>query len=229
MGGVPGLPRSVNNEDGSNASSESEESEAGSTLGAGLETGVGFERLTVAEGLMSSFRLEEEATGFGGCAFGVTLWMTFLMMVTPEGLGFWWPGFLSKKFIGEDRLPRLSTMCGIVFSLSRGSPQRSISPLIQAASHRGQHHHQLHSTTLADLYLHFFSSVLHLRGPKLYSQPVVDPAGDVLCYNGQVFQGLELDPQKDSDTAVLWNSLRDHVDRDGSSGISQLLGSIEGP
>jgi asparagine synthetase B (glutamine-hydrolysing) len=59
-----------------------------------------------------------------------------------------------------------------------------------------------------DMALH--SAVLHLRGPKMVAQPVEDTEGGVLCWNGEVFGGLERDEDADralvlaeSDTALL--------------------------
>lgn len=59
-----------------------------------------------------------------------------------------------------------------------------------------------------DMALH--AAVLHLRGPEMVAQPVEDAEGGVLCWNGEVFGGLESDQAADralvlaeSDTALL--------------------------
>lgn len=48
----------------------------------------------------------------------------------------------------------------------------------------------VYALQLADrsIYLRFFSSVLHLRGPETMRQPIVSE--NVLCWNGEVFGGL---------------------------------------
>lgn len=42
------------------------------------------------------------------------------------------------------------------------------------------------------IHLYFFCAVLHLRGVEVMPQPVVDAAGNVLCWNGEIFDGIEV-------------------------------------
>lgn len=42
------------------------------------------------------------------------------------------------------------------------------------------------------LELRFFGSVLHMRGDKVTPQPLVSIAGDVLLWNGEIFDGVEV-------------------------------------
>ncbi|CED83843.1 Asparagine synthase [Phaffia rhodozyma] len=94
---------------------------------------------------------------------------------------------------------------------------------------RGSDHSSLYKTDTSDTNLSFFSSVLHLRGPSLVPQPVVSAEGDVLCYNGQIFEGLPIDPQLTSDTKVIWNLLTEQVSQYGEQGIRDALARLEGP
>jgi asparagine synthetase B (glutamine-hydrolysing) len=38
----------------------------------------------------------------------------------------------------------------------------------------------------------FFGAVLHLRGKENVPQPLVDERKDVLCWNGEIFGGIEV-------------------------------------
>lgn len=58
-----------------------------------------------------------------------------------------------------------------------------------------------HSVTIGqdstgnELQMVFFGAVLHLRGKKNVPQPLVDDRKDVLCWNGEIFGGIEVSPQ----------------------------------
>lgn len=43
-----------------------------------------------------------------------------------------------------------------------------------------------------ELTMQFFGAVLHLRGPQTVPQPLVDKRQDVLCWNGEIFGGIEV-------------------------------------
>lgn len=52
---------------------------------------------------------------------------------------------------------------------------------------------QLRSIDYLSYRLQFFSSVLHLRGPDTVSQPIYNSnTEDILCWNGEVFNGLNV-------------------------------------
>ena len=79
--------------------------------------------------------------------------------------------------------------------------------------------------------LTFFSSVLHLRGPTVFAQPVVCPeTGDVFCWNGQILDGLSnerLDSDKGSDTQAVWDKLRGTGGREDR--VREVFAEVEGP
>lgn len=79
--------------------------------------------------------------------------------------------------------------------------------------------------------LRFFSSVLHLRGPSTFKQPVVDAdSGDVFLWNGQVFEGLQQHETSGSDTEVLWNRLGSaRKEGKGADAVRDVLAGVEGP
>jgi asparagine synthetase B (glutamine-hydrolysing) len=76
--------------------------------------------------------------------------------------------------------------------------------------------------TQDNLDLTFTSSVLHLRGQHVTVQPLVSEDGDILCWNGEVWKGLEV-KEYENDGLKLLESL--------SSGakVWDIMGSIEGP
>ncbi|KAG1867838.1 asparagine synthase-domain-containing protein [Suillus subalutaceus] len=77
---------------------------------------------------------------------------------------------------------------------------------------------------LAALDLEFFASELRLRG----DEPIVQPHqqdGDVFCWNGEVFEGLDVDAYE-NDGAKLFQSIHAHSAMDD---LPSLLGRIEGP
>jgi hypothetical protein len=63
--------------------------------------------------------------------------------------------------------------------------QRLLSPSgPSACSHR--------TVTVSDFALKFWGFVLHLRGEQATVQPVQDSQGNVLLFNGEIFDGLEV-------------------------------------
>ncbi|KAL4069483.1 asparagine synthase-domain-containing protein [Scleroderma citrinum] len=76
----------------------------------------------------------------------------------------------------------------------------------------------------AEVEVEFFASELCLRGRT----PIIQPhrqEGDVFCWNGEIFEGLEIDPDE-NDGEKLFAHLRSISTPDS---LSLLLGSIEGP
>ncbi|KZO99698.1 hypothetical protein CALVIDRAFT_476992 [Calocera viscosa TUFC12733] len=70
--------------------------------------------------------------------------------------------------------------------------------------------------------LRFFSSVLYLRGREVTTQPFVNIEGDVFCWNGEVFEGLQVG-EEENDGALLFQALSAAQDpRD-------VIGQLEGP
>src|SRR5437773_4924328 len=94
-------------------------------------------------------------------------------------------------------------MCGILFSVAfRDFPSPAYNEVAPYISARGPDSLQTHRIQLSaghseqTLELKFTSSVLHLRGQKVTVQPLLSEENDVLCWNGEVWQGLDL---QDSD------------------------------
>ncbi|RUS18740.1 asparagine synthase-domain-containing protein [Endogone sp. FLAS-F59071] len=101
-------------------------------------------------------------------------------------------------------------MCGILFSLSTSSstesiPSESWRKLQELNARRGpdaqgEYRLALPSDSASSpssshnpaIHLYFFGAVLHLRGAEVMPQPVVDAAGNVLCWNGEIFDGIEV-------------------------------------
>jgi asparagine synthetase B (glutamine-hydrolysing) len=67
-------------------------------------------------------------------------------------------------------------------------------------ANKGPDNFQTHTITVSDsgatvarmAVLDFFGATLHLRGNRPIAQPYVDDAGNILCWNGEVFDGLEV-------------------------------------
>lgn len=77
-------------------------------------------------------------------------------------------------------------------------------------------------TSTSTVRLEFVSSVLALRGQEIVRQPLVDPSFGVLCWNGQVFDGLDVG-KDENDTDKIWQALKAGVP------IARVLEHIEGP
>ncbi|KAG4096227.1 hypothetical protein H8356DRAFT_1682263 [Neocallimastix lanati (nom. inval.)] len=52
----------------------------------------------------------------------------------------------------------------------------------------------------------FYDSVLHIRGIEITKQPCIDKNGNVLCWNGEIYDGINV-PDNESDTLILSNRL----------------------
>lgn len=101
------------------------------------------------------------------------------------------------------------------------------SPCLTGLNSHLTHMHSIPSTS-SPRTLTFFSSVLHLRGPSAVVQPVVDEeSGDVFCWNGQVFEGLDNLEEGGSDTLAMWRKLRLTGGREEE--VRKVFGSVEGP
>ena len=68
----------------------------------------------------------------------------------------------------------------------------------------------------------FTSSVLSLRGEKVTQQPLVSAAGDVLCWNGEIWKGLEI-TDEENDGLRLLEALS------STQSIWKVMEKIEGP
>ncbi|KAI1797708.1 asparagine synthase-domain-containing protein [Ganoderma leucocontextum] len=127
-------------------------------------------------------------------------------------------------------------MCGILFSLqaiesdasnhSQSSQLDCLLPRLQAATtFRGPDAQDTIHCEVEQLSLTFSASELRLRGTAFINQPHTDEAGNILCWNGEVFEGLDVGADE-NDGARLFSSLtKSHTQED----VSRIFGSIEGP
>ncbi|GJN92383.1 hypothetical protein Rhopal_005413-T1 [Rhodotorula paludigena] len=72
--------------------------------------------------------------------------------------------------------------------------------------------------------MRFHASVLHMRGDALTMQPFVSDNGDVLLWNGEIFDGLEVSPHENDG-----QKLFDQIQRYGPSNFFAAIHDIEGP
>ncbi|KAL0575130.1 hypothetical protein V5O48_006834 [Marasmius crinis-equi] len=136
-------------------------------------------------------------------------------------------------------------MCGIFFCAqnndSASTPSHETLECLQrlrdANAARGPDAQQSHAITLPDsnkesvdrssspgISLEFFASELRLRGDS----PVIQPHekdGDILCWNGEVFGGMDIAPQE-NDGVKVFEALRGTRDPED---VCNFFASIEGP
>ncbi|PCH33476.1 hypothetical protein WOLCODRAFT_160094 [Wolfiporia cocos MD-104 SS10] len=119
-------------------------------------------------------------------------------------------------------------MCGILFAIQNG-PQPVRAELLQqlqaANTSRGPDAQDSVGTSVDNYQLSFFVSELRLRGNIHVSQPHRDQEGNILCWNGEVFEGLSI-TLEENDGSELFASLREQSTIEG---VRDCLGSIEGP
>lgn len=116
-------------------------------------------------------------------------------------------------------------MCGILVTLKRLT-EESDDPdpvLLERISCRGPDSLRTSHAVIEDISLSFTSSVLHLRGTSITVQPVIDEAGNTLCWNGEAWFGLNCS-EAENDTTNLFSSLVSH-----DSSVVQVLAAIRGP
>ena len=100
-------------------------------------------------------------------------------------------------------------MCGILVSVTPRDASASHNDLVDWISARGPDSLQTHriqlpgSDSQPSLELAFTSSVLHLRGHEVTVQPLISEAGDVLCWNGEVWDGLEIGEDENDGVKLL--------------------------
>lgn len=117
-----------------------------------------------------------------------------------------------------------SWMCGILFQLCGGGSQEDIDDLLLSrVSCRGPDSIKTITRSTPDHQLSFTSSVLHLRGNEVVTQPVVDPFGNVLSWNGEAWSGLDI-AETENDTSALSQTLARE-----SSGIPEVFERLRGP
>src|SRR5215471_143451 len=120
-------------------------------------------------------------------------------------------------------------MCGILFSaVFRDFPSAAHDGLVPYISARGPDSLQTYriqipfSDSEQSLELTFTSSVLHLRGQKVTVQPLLSEKIDVLCWNGEVWQGLDVHDDENDGLKVL-EALS------AEKAVWKVMEAIEGP
>ena len=100
-------------------------------------------------------------------------------------------------------------MCGILVSVASRDTSTAHDGLIPWIAARGPDSLQTlriqipSSESRTVLEVTFVSSVLHLRGDDVTVQPLVSVAGDVLCWNGEVWDGLEIGEDENDGVKLL--------------------------
>ncbi|CAH1243582.1 ASNSD1 [Branchiostoma lanceolatum] len=126
-------------------------------------------------------------------------------------------------------------MCGICCVLSRRSAEsRKSPPIIQEVRQnllrRGPDcHHILQDVCLTSdpdtqHYGTFLGSVLHMRG-EITKQPSQDECGNILLWNGEIFDGVKVEEDQNDTTVLLQLLAASH----GEEGLHQVFQSIKGP
>ncbi|KAH9846065.1 asparagine synthase-domain-containing protein [Lenzites betulinus] len=125
-------------------------------------------------------------------------------------------------------------MCGICFSLCSTDADHAagretldeLFPRLQAATAlRGPDAQETVHLDVQQMRLTFYASELRLRGDAFIKQPHTSAEGNLLCWNGEVFEGLEVQADE-NDGAKLFSALRC---AETSQDIAQVFGRIEGP
>ncbi|KZT74799.1 hypothetical protein DAEQUDRAFT_659957 [Daedalea quercina L-15889] len=126
-------------------------------------------------------------------------------------------------------------MCGILFSVylataeddsEGGNPFSELNERLKDANAcRGPDAQDTVALQYGHYRLSFTASELRLRGEDLISQPHRDEYGNLLCWNGEIFEGMEIAPTE-NDGKRLFSLLRT---RETPAEIRDTMGSIEGP
>ena len=114
-------------------------------------------------------------------------------------------------------------MCGILFWIEQEAELRNPVDLLKRIHGRGPDSLHTRSVEAYDHRLSFTSSVLHLRGSHVVRQPISNDSGDVLCWNGEAWSGLNID-EAENDTAALFAVLTRNP-----TNVDRVLESIKGP
>ncbi|KAF7721701.1 hypothetical protein EC973_004290 [Apophysomyces ossiformis] len=122
-------------------------------------------------------------------------------------------------------------MCGILFALStheNAVPTHIWNELEALNTKRGPDSQKLQRISIDSITLDFFSTVLHLRGPHVVSQPIHSKkTGDILCWNGEIFGGLDIHLDQ-NDTEWLMDRLT-QVSSHSTKALLDIFSQIEGP
>lgn len=120
-------------------------------------------------------------------------------------------------------------MCGILVSVAiKGAEKSALNGLTPWIAARGPDSLQTQRIqipfpdTQQSVELTFTSSVLHLRGHDVTVQPLVSQSGDILCWNGEIWQGLSVADDKNDGLKLLDELV-------SGKKVWEVMGQIEGP
>lgn len=117
-------------------------------------------------------------------------------------------------------------MCGIFLVITRihEEIQDDYSDIIEFVNNRGPDGYNIVEIMVKEIKLKIYCSVLHLRGKgSITLQPLKNDRGDLFCWNGEVWNGLEME-FTDNDAICLMNALSKPF-----TNVIDVLRMIEGP
>ncbi|GAA5891353.1 hypothetical protein JCM8208_002596 [Rhodotorula glutinis] len=138
----------------------------------------------------------------------------------------------------EEARRRLEGVCGIAFAVRQtssasgeegaGTMRQIWASVVQAVQDRGpddcrQHGQDVVTERGIGYRLDFHASVLHMRGDNLTVQPFIRD-GNVLLWNGEVFDGLEVSPHENDG-----QKLFDQIQQYGPTRFFAAIRDVEGP
>lgn len=116
-------------------------------------------------------------------------------------------------------------MCGILFQIVEIGQELVQDPsLVYQVSCRGPDSLKTVERSAHGHLMSFTSSVLHLRGRSVHVQPSEDNLGNILCWNGEVWDGLGGDRVEGNDTLALATALEGV-----GSDVYRVFETIRGP
>ena len=126
----------------------------------------------------------------------------------------------------EDHSPTAGTETDVV-----DEPSTADSSLLsRRGPDRGHSVSRIIRTSDRALKIKFWGTVLHLRGETIQEQPVFDEAGNIFCWNGEVFGGSPTVPLDRSDTRCVFDSLVScAADGNGAERLVDVMSNVQGP
>jgi asparagine synthetase B (glutamine-hydrolysing) len=118
-------------------------------------------------------------------------------------------GDFIAEFFFRDTAEQEKWMCGILVSVAPRDISACHDDLVGWIASRGPDSLQTHRIQLSGrdskppIEITFTSSVLHLRGHGVTVQPLISDTGDILCWNGEVWDGLEIREDEDDGVKLL--------------------------
>ena len=134
-------------------------------------------------------------------------------------------------------------MCGIALIVAQEENDSASVSLLQEAelslSRRGPDSFRVHTVQAAEHTLHLAGAVLHIQGESILIQPYVDNAGNVLLWNGEVWDSTDgslsfagrarTGHAGVSDTLLVASMLALAADEGDDNAVATVLATIHGP